>query len=114
MEADKLLVADRLVGLEHTGRALDARAVTEAVRATPVVLSALRPHVVAAVPVAAGALARGAHSPRPPLEGAGPLRGRELRPLRPAASLRAVIVPATVTLLPLLHYTITTNGNFGL
>ena len=75
MEADKLLVADCLVGLEDAGRALDARAVTEAVRPAPVVFSALRPHIVAAVSVAAGALTRGADSPRPPLEGAGPLGG---------------------------------------
>ena len=114
MEAHELLVADRLVGLEDGGRALDAGAVTEAVRPTPVVLATLRPHVVAAVPVAAGALAGGAHRPRPPLEGAGPLGRQELRPLGPAAGLRAVIVPATITLLPLLHHAITTNGNFGL
>ena len=112
MEADKLLVADRLVGLQDAGRALDARAVTEAVRPAPVVLSALRPHIVAAVTVTAGALARGAD--RPPLEAARPLGGRELCPLGPAASLGAVIVPSTVALLTLFHDTITTNGNFRL
>lgn len=111
MEADKLLVADRLVWLEDTWRALDARAVTEAIRPTPVVLATLLPHIVAAVTIAAGALARGAD--RPPLEGARPLGGRELCPLRPAAILCTVIVPTAVALLTLFHDTITTNGNFG-
>lgn len=67
---------------------------------------------MAAVPVTAGALAGGAD--RPPLEAARPLGGRELRPLRPAAILGAVIVPTTVALLTLFHDTITTNGNFRL
>ena len=116
MEADKLLVADRLVGLEETGRALDAGAVAVAVCPAPVVL-ATRPgaaQLVAAVPGAAGALAGGAHRPRPPLEGARPLRRGELGPLRPAAVLRAVVVPAAVALLALLHHSITANGNFRL
>ena len=67
---------------------------------------------MAAVTVTAGALARGAD--RPSLEAARPLGGRELGPLRPAASLGAVIVPSTVTLLTLFYDTITTNGNFRL
>ena len=53
LEADELLVAHRLVGLEAAGRALHGAAVAVAVAAAPVVLAAQRAHVEAAVAVAA-------------------------------------------------------------
>ena len=56
LEADELLVAHRLVGLEAAGRALHGAPVAVAVAAAPVVLAAQRAHVEAAVAVAARTL----------------------------------------------------------
>ena len=56
LEADELLVAHRLVGLEAAGRALHGAPVAVAVAAAPVVLPAQRAHVEAAVAVAARTL----------------------------------------------------------
>ena len=56
LEADELLVAHSLVGLEAAGRALHGAPVAVAVAAAPVVLAAQRAHVEAAVAVAARTL----------------------------------------------------------
>ena len=56
LEADELLVAHSLVGLETAGWALHGAPVAVAVAAAPVVLAAQRAHVEAAVAVAARTL----------------------------------------------------------
>ena len=109
MKADKLFVADSLVGFHDAGRTLHPSSITVTVSPTAIVIPAPVTHIVAAVSVAAGSLAGAAHGHGSP-QGAGKLAQAVLGPLGPAAALQTVLLPATVTLLSVLHDSIATDG----
>ena len=111
LETDKLLIADRLVRLHDTLRTGHSPAVTESLLPAPVVIPAELAPAVAAVPATARALAGAAH--RGGSQGAGQLVLGVFRPLRPAAALQAVLLPATVALLALLHHSVTADRDLG-
>ena len=114
METNKVpIIANCPVGFEYAWRTLDPASVTETLSPTSVVVAAFVALVVAAVVVTAGSLARAAQG-RGAAERARDLVTGVLGPLRPAAGLQTVLLPPAVTLLSLLHNSITANGNFRL
>ena len=114
METNKVtVIANCSIGFEYAWRTLYSAAVTETLSPTPIVIATFVSLVVAAVVVTARTLT-GTAQGLGAAQRAGDLVTGVLGPLRPAAGLKTVLLPATVTLLSLLHNSITANGNFRL
>ena len=107
------VIANCPVGLQNTWWTLDSTSVTETLSATSIVITTFIALVIAAVVVTARTLAWTAQS-LGSTESAGDLVTGVFGSLRPATILQTVLFPTTVTLLALLHNSITANGNFRL